>query len=217
MMQVALVDQVTKPAGINAQMDKVSKSGPPGLQSNMAMGQRPSQLAAWRSKGCLGPASRWTGAARSCMPQVWQRAALGRSATARQKLLWYGNSPSRLLRSPTKSDAPCRAGGQPCFTARDHLARHPGGRHRHQSDQTVMGQYFRHARAATSKQGADAMGGCGPAGDGMAVTQHGSRPDSGRHGTSLMALRRSLHSLHGDMGWRWMEAASPYWPMLQPG
>ena len=38
MMQVALVDQVTKPlAGINAQMDKVSKAGRQGW-SNMAMG-----------------------------------------------------------------------------------------------------------------------------------------------------------------------------------
>ena len=38
MMQVALVDQVTKPlAGINAQIDKVSKAGRQGW-SNMAMG-----------------------------------------------------------------------------------------------------------------------------------------------------------------------------------
>ena len=56
MMQVALVDQVTKPlAGINAQIDQVSKAGRQGW-GNMAMGATTGAAGGMAIQAAPGPA-----------------------------------------------------------------------------------------------------------------------------------------------------------------
>ncbi|MFM4647577.1 phage tail tape measure protein [Aeromonas bivalvium] len=83
MMQVALVDQVTKPlAGINAQIDQVSKAGRRGW-SNMAMGATTVAAGGMAIQAALGPAiemDRAMGEVASLDVQKDVLGALGREA-----------------------------------------------------------------------------------------------------------------------------------------
>lgn len=83
MMQVALVDQVTKPlAGINAQIDQVSKAGRRGW-SNMAMGATTVAAGGMAIQAALGPAiemDRALGEVASLDVQKDVLGALGREA-----------------------------------------------------------------------------------------------------------------------------------------
>ncbi|WP_404836477.1 phage tail tape measure protein [Aeromonas media] len=100
MMQVALVDQVTKPlAGINAQMDKVSKAGRQGWR-NMAMGATTLAAGGLAVQAALGPAiemDRALGEVASLDVQKDVLGALGREAL--KLSVQYGNSASEIVRS----------------------------------------------------------------------------------------------------------------------
>lgn len=100
MMQVALVDQVTKPlAGINAQMDKVSKAGRQGWR-NMAMGATTLAAGGLAVQAALGPAiemDRALGEVASLDVQKDVLGALGREAL--KLSVQYGNSATEIVRS----------------------------------------------------------------------------------------------------------------------
>ncbi|WP_421320503.1 phage tail tape measure protein [Aeromonas veronii] len=100
MMQVALVDQVTKPlAGINAQMDKVSKAGSQGW-SSMAMGATTVAAGGIAIQSALGPAiemDRALGEVASLDVQKEVLGALGREAL--KLSLQYGESATEIVRS----------------------------------------------------------------------------------------------------------------------
>ncbi|WOE86604.1 phage tail tape measure protein [Aeromonas veronii] len=100
MMQVALVDQVTKPlAGINAQMDKVSKAGRQGW-SSMAMGATTLAAGGMAVQAALGPAiemDRALGEVASLDVQKDVLGALGREALALS--VKYGESATEIVRS----------------------------------------------------------------------------------------------------------------------
>ncbi|WP_421251953.1 phage tail tape measure protein [Aeromonas sp. 600724] len=100
MMQVALVDQVTKPlAGINAQMDKVSKAGRQGW-SSMAMGATTVAAGGIAIQSALGPAiemDRALGEVASLDVQKEVLGALGREAL--KLSLQYGESATEIVRS----------------------------------------------------------------------------------------------------------------------
>lgn len=100
MMQVALVDQVTKPlAGINAQIDKVSKAGRQGW-SNMAMGATTVAAGGMAIQAALGPAiemDRALGEVASLDVQKDVLGALGREAL--KLSVQYGESASDIVRS----------------------------------------------------------------------------------------------------------------------
>ena len=100
MMQVALVDQVTKPlAGINAQIDRVSKSGRQGW-SNMAMGATTVAAGGMAIQAALGPAiemDRALGEVASLDVQKDVLGALGREAL--KLSVQYGESASEIVRS----------------------------------------------------------------------------------------------------------------------
>lgn len=100
MMQVALVDQVTKPlAGINAQIDKVSKAGRQGW-SNMAMGATTLAAGGMAIQGALGPAielDRALGEVASLGVQQDVLGALGREALSLS--VKYGESASEIVRA----------------------------------------------------------------------------------------------------------------------
>ncbi|MCF5758994.1 phage tail tape measure protein [Aeromonas veronii] len=100
MMQVALVDQVTKPlAGINAQMDKVSKAGRQGW-SSMAMGATTVAAGGMAIQSALGPAiemERALGEVASLDVQKDVLGALGREALALS--VKYGESATEIVRS----------------------------------------------------------------------------------------------------------------------
>lgn len=100
MMQVALVDQVTKPlAGINAQMDKVSKAGRQGW-SNMAMGATTVAGGVMAIQGALGPAIEMDRALAEVASLDVQKdvlGALGREALALS--VKYGESATEIVRS----------------------------------------------------------------------------------------------------------------------
>ncbi|CAJ1759411.1 hypothetical protein LMCDFJHI_00097 [Aeromonas salmonicida] len=100
MMQVTLVDQVTKPlAGINAQMDKVSKAGRQGW-SNMAMGATTLAAGGMAIQSALGPAiemDRALGEVASLDVQKDVLGALGREALALS--VKYGESATEIVRS----------------------------------------------------------------------------------------------------------------------
>lgn len=100
MMQVALVDQVTKPlAGINAQMDKVSKAGRQGW-SSMAMGATTVAAGGMAIQSALGPAiemDRALGEVASLDVQKDVLGALGREALALS--VKYGESATEIVRS----------------------------------------------------------------------------------------------------------------------
>lgn len=100
MMQVALVDQVTKPlAGINAQIDKVSKAGRQGW-SNMAMGATTVAAGGMAIQAALGPAiemDRALGEVASLDVQKDVLGALGREAL--KLSVQYGESASEIVRS----------------------------------------------------------------------------------------------------------------------
>ncbi|MGY3944156.1 phage tail tape measure protein [Aeromonas tecta] len=100
MMQVALVDQVTKPlAGINAQMDKVSKAGRQGW-SSMAMGATTVAGGVMAIQGALGPAiemDRALAEVASLDVQTDVLGALGREALALS--VQYGESATDIVRS----------------------------------------------------------------------------------------------------------------------
>ncbi|MGL5179932.1 MAG: phage tail tape measure protein [Aeromonas veronii] len=100
MMQVALVDQVTKPlAGINAQMDKVSKAGRQGW-SSMAMGATTVAAGGMAIQSALGPAiemDRALGEVASLGVQQEVLGALGREALLLS--VRYGESATEIVRS----------------------------------------------------------------------------------------------------------------------
>jgi len=100
MMQVALVDQVTKPLqGINSQIDKVSKAGRQGW-SNMAMGATTVAAGGMAIQSALGPAiemDRALGEVASLDVQKDVLGALGREALAIS--VKYGESATEIVRS----------------------------------------------------------------------------------------------------------------------
>lgn len=100
MMQVALVDQVTKPlAGINAQIDKVSKAGRQGWR-NMTMGATTLAAGGMAVQAALGPAiemDRALGEVASLDVQKDVLDALGREAL--KLSVQYGNSATEIVRS----------------------------------------------------------------------------------------------------------------------
>lgn len=100
MMQVALVDQVTKPLqGINSQIDKVSKAGRQGW-SNMAMGATTLAAGGMAIQSALGPAiemDRALGEVASLDVQKDVLGALGREALALS--VKYGESAAEIVRS----------------------------------------------------------------------------------------------------------------------
>ncbi|MFR9704932.1 phage tail tape measure protein [Aeromonas sanarellii] len=100
MMQVALVDQVTKPlAGINAQMDKVSKAGRQGW-SNMAMGATTLAAGGLAVQAALGPAIEMDRAFSEVASLDVQKDVLGALGREALKLsVQYGNSATEIVRS----------------------------------------------------------------------------------------------------------------------
>ncbi|WP_323094184.1 phage tail tape measure protein [Aeromonas hydrophila] len=100
MMQVALVDQVTKPlAGINAQMDKVTKSGRQGW-SNMAMGATTVAGGVMAIQGALGPAIEMDRALAEVASLDVQKEVLGALGREALKLsIQYGESATEIVRS----------------------------------------------------------------------------------------------------------------------
>ncbi|MEE9692149.1 phage tail tape measure protein [Aeromonas hydrophila] len=100
MMQVALVDQVTKPlAGINAQMDKVTKSGRQGW-SNMAMGATTVAGGVMAIQGALGPAIEMDRALAEVASLDVQKDVLGALGREALKLsIQYGESATEIVRS----------------------------------------------------------------------------------------------------------------------
>ena len=100
MMQVALVDQVTKPlAGINAQMDKVSKAGRQGW-SNMAMGATTVAGGVMAIQGALGPAIEMDRALAEVASLDVQKEVLGALGREALKLsIQYGESATEIVRS----------------------------------------------------------------------------------------------------------------------
>lgn len=100
MMQVALVDQVTKPlAGINAQMDKVSKAGRQGW-SNMAMGATTLAAGGLAVQAALGPAIEMDRALSEVASLDVQKDVLGALGREALKLsVQYGNSATEIVRS----------------------------------------------------------------------------------------------------------------------
>lgn len=100
MMQVALVDQVTKPlAGINAQMDKVSKAGRQGW-SNMAMGATTVAGGVMAIQGALGPAIEMDRALAEVASLDVQKDVLGALGREALKLsVQYGESATEIVRS----------------------------------------------------------------------------------------------------------------------
>ncbi|MFQ2317368.1 phage tail tape measure protein [Aeromonas caviae] len=100
MMQVALVDQVTKPlAGINAQMDKVSKAGRQGW-SNMAMGATTLATGGLAVQAALGPAIEMDRALSEVASLDVQKDVLGALGREALKLsVQYGNSATEIVRS----------------------------------------------------------------------------------------------------------------------
>ncbi len=100
MMQVALVDQVTKPlAGINAQMDKVSKTGRQGW-SNMAMGATTLAAGGLAVQAALGPAIEMDRALSEVASLDVQKDVLGALGREALKLsVQYGNSATEIVRS----------------------------------------------------------------------------------------------------------------------
>ncbi|MHC6657006.1 phage tail tape measure protein [Aeromonas salmonicida] len=100
MMQVALVDQVTKPlAGINAQMDKVSKAGRQGW-SNMAMGATTVAGCVMAIQGALGPAIEMDRALAEVASLDVQKDVLGALGREALKLsIQYGESATEIVRS----------------------------------------------------------------------------------------------------------------------
>ncbi|WDL80845.1 phage tail tape measure protein [Aeromonas bestiarum] len=100
MMQVALVDQVTKPlAGINAQMDKVSKAGRQGWGS-MAMGATTVAGGVMAIQGALGPAIEMDRALAEVASLDVQKDVLGALGREALKLsIQYGESATEIVRS----------------------------------------------------------------------------------------------------------------------
>jgi TP901 family phage tail tape measure protein len=100
MMQVALVDQVTKPlAGINAQMDKVSKAGRQGW-SSMAMGATTVAGGVMAIQGALGPAIEMDRALAEVASLDVQKDVLGALGREALKLsIQYGESATEIVRS----------------------------------------------------------------------------------------------------------------------
>ncbi|MFQ2478928.1 phage tail tape measure protein [Aeromonas caviae] len=100
MMQVALVDQVTKPlAGINAQMDRVSKAGRQGW-SNMAMGATTLAAGGLAVQAALGPAIEMDRALSEVASLDVQKDVLGALGQEALKLsVQYGNSATEIVRS----------------------------------------------------------------------------------------------------------------------
>ncbi len=100
MMQVALVDQVTKPlAGINVQMDKVSKAGRQGW-SNMAMGATTLAAGGLAVQAALGPAIEMDRALSEVASLDVQKDVLGALGREALKLsVQYGNSATEIVRS----------------------------------------------------------------------------------------------------------------------
>ncbi|WP_368205528.1 phage tail tape measure protein [Aeromonas sp. s5] len=100
MMQVALVDQVTKPlAGINAQMDKVTKSGRQGW-SNMAMGATTVAAGGLAIQSALGPAIEMDRALAEVASLDVQKEVLGALGREALKLsIQYGESATEIVRS----------------------------------------------------------------------------------------------------------------------
>ncbi len=197
MMQVALVDQVTKPlAGINAQMDKVSKAGRQGW-SNMAMGATTVAAGGMAIQAALGPAIQMDQALQDLHAAGVGEAALKQlSHTALKFSVDYGKSaievlgytaemrrampalPEAMLDSVTKTSAILGAATK--------------------SDAETVGQYFR-MLYNNQRQAADAMG---PdvwaqqvAGmTSMVTSQFGVGMDK------LMASVEGMHSLPSTMG-----------------
>lgn len=100
MMQVALVDQVTKPlAGINAQMDKVSKAGRQGWR-NMAMGATTLAAGGLAVQAALGPAIEMDRALAEVASLDVQKDVLGALGREALKLsIQYGESATEIVRS----------------------------------------------------------------------------------------------------------------------
>lgn len=100
MMQVTLVDQVTKPlAGINAQMDKVTKAGRQGW-SNMAMGATTVAGGVMAIQGALGPAIEMDRALAEVASLDVQKDVLGALGREALKLsVQYGESATEIVRS----------------------------------------------------------------------------------------------------------------------
>ncbi|MFM4910815.1 phage tail tape measure protein [Aeromonas dhakensis] len=100
MMQVALVDQVTKPlAGINTQMDKVTKSGRQGW-SNMAMGATTVAAGGMAIQSALGPAIEMDRALAEVASLDVQKEVLGALGREALKLsIQYGESATEIVRS----------------------------------------------------------------------------------------------------------------------
>ncbi len=197
MMQVSLIDQVTKPlAGINAQMDKVSKAGRQGW-SNMAMGATTVAAGGMAIQAALGPAIQMDQALQDLHAAGVGEAALKQlSHTALKFSVDYGKSaiemlgytaemrrampalPEAMLDSVTKTSAILGAATK--------------------SDAETVGQYFR-MLYNNQRQAADAMG---PdvwaqqvAGmTSMVTSQFGVGMDK------LMASVEGMHSLPSTMG-----------------
>ncbi|WP_287147279.1 phage tail tape measure protein [Aeromonas sp.] len=100
MMQVTLVDQVTKPlAGINAQMDKVTKAGRQGW-SSMAMGATTLAAGGMAIQSALGPAIEMDRALAEVASLDVQKDVLGALGREALKLsVQYGESATEIVRS----------------------------------------------------------------------------------------------------------------------
>lgn len=100
MMQVALVDQVTKPLqGINSQIDKVSKAGRQGW-SNMAMGATTLAAGGMAIQSALGPAIEMDRALAEVASLDVQKDVLGALGREALKLsVQYGESATEIVRS----------------------------------------------------------------------------------------------------------------------
>ncbi|WP_326510783.1 phage tail tape measure protein [Aeromonas caviae] len=197
MMQVALVDQVTKPlAGINAQMDKVSKAGRQGW-SNMAMGATTVAAGGMAIQAALGPAIQMDQALQDLHAAGVGEAALKQlSHTALKFSVDYGKSaievlgytaemrrampalPEAMLDSVTKTSAILGAATK--------------------SDAETVGQYFR-MLYNNQRQAADAMG---PDVWAQQVAEMTSMVTSqfGVGMDKLMASVEGMHSLPSTMG-----------------
>ncbi|MNG92243.1 Phage-related minor tail protein [compost metagenome] len=197
MMQVALVDQVTKPlAGINAQMDKVSKAGRQGW-SNMAMGATTVAAGGMAIQAALGPAIEMdsalqdlhaAGVGEAMLKQLGHTALkfsvdYGKSAievleyTAQMRRAMPG-LPETMLDSVTKTSAILGAATK--------------------SDAETVGQYFRmlygNQRKAADAMGPDQWAQQVAGMTSMVTSQFGVGMDK------LMASVEGMHSLPSTMG-----------------
>ncbi len=195
MMQVALVDQVTKPlAGINAQMDKVSKAGRQGW-SNMAMGATTVAGGVMAIQGALGPAIEMDRALAEVASLDVQKDVLGALGREALKLsVQYGNSATEIVRSSydiQSAIAGLEGNELPAFTrASTTLAK--ATKADTATITNYMGTMYGHLRAAGQADGQGQLGGrCRRQNGAGGPTVQDHRPGHGR------CVRRDRCQRHG--------------------